>query len=374
MTAVVNGHEIHSRGSGQLPRSASYTCVPILHPSTAYARKPSTPITIKGSFSEDDLIASADDSNDVSPPESSGCTTPIEEMKVHTDSAQDLVAELHKSPKISISRYAPSSEDETSTPSLSDGTPSVDSVNLLPSPAAASGAASLTRVPSTPPARSAPAVTPAASAPAATTNRLQNSSLAKRLSRKLSYSPSTPSRSPSPSSRRGNNYDHEAAPCPPPIGSTPVPARRKTVLHRKRESVNTYESGPDKSSGGLLSRRSTLLRRKSSKQPPPPPKPTETSDPAVRASMEGPKSARPMPAMPPLPKSFSTDRLPFRTPLQNDRPMPMPRPVSGDKIASLGALSLPRKRDELWSVFRSLDADYTKYISSPHRALGLRLC
>lgn len=333
--------------------------MPSLAPNQAYnrVRKPSTPITIKGSFSEDDLIATGDESADVSPPESSGWTTPNEDarMQMQTDSAHDLVAELHKSSKISVSRLARrGEEDPTAVSSPIDGAPGIDAVKASP-PTLSTSLTSLT-----PPA---PLSQPYATAAAATsTDRIQTSSFAKRLSRRLSYSPSAPSsRSPSPSKSKrnsfiaSNNHHDEAAPPPPTVGSV-QPSRKKTVL-RKRESF--HESSENKPSGGLLSRSGTLLRRKSVK----PAKPNETSEPPVRASMEATKSA---PAVPSLPKSFSTDRLPYASQIHNDRSIPVPRIASGEKMASLGALSLPRKRDELWSIFRSLDGDYTKYVLTEH--------
>ena len=358
MTALVNGHEIHSprgRDVEQLPRSASYTCVPILTEGTAYSRgrkQPSLPITIKGSFSEDDLIASADDGGSVSPPESSGWTTPNEELRIHstslhTDSAQDLVAELHKSPKISVSRYASSNEDETSTCSQPDGSTGLDPAEMFNAvPAVVSSA------PATAPVSPVlSTIGPVGTRPPLRADRLQASSFAKRLSRKLSYSPSSPSsRSPSPSAGPEAG-DHEAAPSPPPVGAViqQPPTRKRTIL-KKRDG----ESGDGKSSG-LLSRSGTLLRRKSKA-----PKPSNI-EPAVKASMEATRSG---PSVPTLPKSFSTDRLPYASHVHRERPMPMPRPMSGDKISSLGALAHPRKRDELWGVFRSLDGDYTKCVSA----------
>lgn len=339
MTTVINGRNSEQRNA-DLPRSCSYTFVPSLAPNQDYNRKRPVPITIKGSFSEDDLIAQGGESLDISPPESSGWTTPNDDQKTHADSAHDLVAELHKSPKISIARCAPNSDDDAvapyADPYFKDGSSSGgDSAKGLPDAA----------------------VTAAPAAPTASTDRLQTSSFAKRLSRKLSYSPTaSSSRSPSPSKRkswiRPDDSSKDAAPTPPAVGSLPAASRRKTVL-RKRESVcESGETKPKETRPGLLSRRSTMLRRKSHKAP------KGSEEPAVRASLEMAKSA---PAVPQLPKSFSTDRLPYSQG-QHDRPMPVPRLVSGEKIASLGPLSLPRKRDELWSVFRSLDGDYTKYV------------
>ncbi|KAL1301680.1 hypothetical protein AAFC00_005896 [Neodothiora populina] len=380
MTAVYNSHDLRSgwdparevaRGheknivqqqqrNADFPRSASYTFMPSIPANQDYARKPSVPITIKGSFSEEDLIASADDSADASPSQSSGWTTPSDNARTHTDSAHDLVAELHKSPKISVSRLDSSNaHEERSDASAREATAGlksiVDSTDAPQHAPTQSAVVEPSTVPPTVPA-----------APAASNSDRLQPSFAKRLSRRLSYSPSAPSsREPSPSkSSKTNSFikvdshadgptkveaAHDGAPIPPPVGSA---ARRRTVL-KKRESY--HESSENKPSGGNLFRRSTLLRRKSTKAPPPSePMPSESP---VRASLEAVKS---VPAVPSLPKSFSTDRLPS---VHHDHSTPVPRIVQGEKMASLGALSLPRKRDELWSVFRSLDGDFAKFQS-----------
>jgi len=75
--------------------------------------------------------------------------------------------------------------------------------------------------------------------------------------------------------------------------------------------------------------------------------------------MEEPNNSRP-PPMPQLPKSFSTDKLHTTSHLHPDRAIPMPPLASAEKYQTLPSLTLPRKKDELWSVFRSLDGDYTK--------------
>ncbi|KAG9745872.1 DUF1765-domain-containing protein, partial [Aureobasidium melanogenum] len=77
--------------------------------------------------------------------------------------------------------------------------------------------------------------------------------------------------------------------------------------------------------------------------------------------MEEPTKSNP--PMPQLPKSFSTDRLHNTTHLHPGSANPMPPLSSAEKYQTLPALSLPRKKDELWSVFRSLDGDYTKFQS-----------
>jgi hypothetical protein len=68
------------------------------------------------------------------------------------------------------------------------------------------------------------------------------------------------------------------------------------------------------------------------------------------------------PAVPSLPKSFSTDQLPTypsHSPISPTHIPPLPRTISADKLK--GLKTEPRKKDELWTVFRNLEADLRKY-------------
>ncbi|PVI06226.1 DUF1765-domain-containing protein [Periconia macrospinosa] len=69
------------------------------------------------------------------------------------------------------------------------------------------------------------------------------------------------------------------------------------------------------------------------------------------------------PAVPPLPKSFSTDKLPsyVQTPPSTSHVPPIPRDISSDKLK--GLKTEPRKKDELWTVFRTLEGDLRKFQS-----------
>ena len=73
------------------------------------------------------------------------------------------------------------------------------------------------------------------------------------------------------------------------------------------------------------------------------------------------------PAVPSLPKSFSTDQLPTypsHSPISPTHIPPLPRNISAEKLK--GFKTEPRKKDELWTVFRNLEADLRKYdISLP---------
>ena len=71
----------------------------------------------------------------------------------------------------------------------------------------------------------------------------------------------------------------------------------------------------------------------------------------------------PRPGVPTIPKSFSTDRLPslVRDHHPLERPPLIPRSTSSDRLQGL-LLESPRKKDELWSNFRSLDGEFQKYV------------
>ncbi|KAK5125782.1 hypothetical protein LTR85_012058 [Meristemomyces frigidus] len=342
-----------------MPRSASYTFLPEAKDRTPYTQ-PSI-VTIKGSFSEQDLIGSADDLIDISPPDSSGYTTPDEvlEPKVPADQARDLVAELQKSPKISVQRFTKATDDDRTSLDSSVRQSSTRNASL----------------------ESARTTSTLATTPGSVTPRprpsLQNS-FSKRINRRSWYGSSPPSttssRSPSPPKKETILRPHEvggdAAPIPMPVGAL---SRRKSLVRRitsksakeSRSAAKASASSPEDEDGfgerPAVSRRSTLLRKKSrpasqlvkgGKDENAPPVPALPAVPAI-------------PRMPSLPKSFSTDRLPsFRsqTP-QPDRAAPVPRLLSSDRVPSAG-LSMPiRKKDELWSVFRGLDGDYAKFVS-----------
>ncbi|KAI5275218.1 DUF1765-domain-containing protein [Aureobasidium subglaciale] len=315
---------VEASNGPHFPRSASYTFLG--HAATknpAYNAPKPLPITNRGSFCEQDLIAPLDDSNDTSPPESSGWSTPADDQTMPVCMPpHDLVAELHKSPKITITA---NSEHNPSPPvSLKDGA-SIDSAKVLPALVLGDRARSTSK----------------------------SRSLAKRLSRRLSSAP--PSRSPSPSNRKIEAKVEDLAqhvPAEPsPTASRPVATRRKSIF-RRRDSEKTKDDDTEATeAGGFLARKGTVLKRRSLKP----------VAPTVRASMEEPTKSQP--PMPQLPKSFSTDRLQTVSHLHPGRANPMPPLASVEKYQTLPSLTLPRKKDELWSVFRSLDGDYTKFQS-----------
>ncbi|GAB7362028.1 hypothetical protein MBLNU230_g2062t1 [Neophaeotheca triangularis] len=321
-----------------MPRSASYTYLPAAKVS-AYAASPGM-VTIKGSFSEADLIAPSDSGTDASAPDSSECTTPDElehEPKVPADTARELIAELQKSPKIVVQRLAKPSEDEAIAPTSEQSTSS-DS--------------------------SRPAVT---SPPERTRTRGPSySSFSRRFSGKNApSSPSTPSRSPSPpppqqeTTIRPYQVGTDSCPAPPAVGAS----RSRSVAKRRDsgkpstdfERPATHHVAPaqdEQRPARPPPRRASTLRRVT--------KPVS----GLLKSSGINEGRSPIPALPSLPKSFSTDRLPtYRTQTTADeRPAPMPRLLSSERNGT-GGIGPARKRDELWNVFRGLDGDYTKFSS-----------
>jgi hypothetical protein len=84
----------------------------------------------------------------------------------------------------------------------------------------------------------------------------------------------------------------------------------------------------------------------------------------------GPRLSSSVPAVPQIPKSFSTDKLPITFALSPQSPShipPLPRNVSTEKLK--GVKTEPRKKDELWTVFRTLEGDLRKYVPTAYCTL-----
>ncbi|KAF2006951.1 DUF1765-domain-containing protein [Amniculicola lignicola CBS 123094] len=186
----------------------------------------------------------------------------------------------------------------------------------------------------------------------------------RRSSRFLSFS--SKSREPSVDSKRERSR-HESRPSTDAAPSM-SPARSLTKLRRKSWIASSSRpSSPTKETPTTVSI----------------PEKARTTDSAAKSRLGGKRSKRPLsgffgsansssqqsatdaPALPALPKSFSTDRLPSLTqtplsPVHNHIP-PLPRNTSSDKLK--GTKTEPRKKDELWTVFRTLEADHRKFHS-----------
>ncbi|KAL5426676.1 hypothetical protein PMIN04_001837 [Paraphaeosphaeria minitans] len=75
------------------------------------------------------------------------------------------------------------------------------------------------------------------------------------------------------------------------------------------------------------------------------------------------------PPVPPLPKSFSTDKLPsyVRSPTSPTHIPPLPQSIAPDKLK--GPKTELRKKDELWTVFRTLEGDLRKF---QHKSIAFK--
>ena len=152
------------------------------------------------------------------------------------------------------------------------------------------------------------------------------------------------SRSPSPSpSKRRPRKDREIAPEPEPgeLKSSAPSQQAMNGIHH--DSVNGTPT---------TARRNSFL----SKRP---------RRPLSSLLSKGPDTID-TPSVPPIPKSFSTDKLPslnHENSISSNAPA-LPKSKSFERLQSKG-LETPRKKDELWSAFRNLDGEYQKFQSRP---------
>lgn len=129
------------------------------------------------------------------------------------------------------------------------------------------------------------------------------------------HSNKTPNSSPSK-----NSSSNEPEQSVPPSPTDGLPRRRETLLRRNKKAVNTQQGGKNEPSVGL-SRRPSL--------------------PSIRSKMSLDRSRASIdfsdPEVPPVPAAPTRHLPQLRT-------------------------DTHRKKDDLWSVFRTLDADYQKYV------------
>lgn len=321
------------RANADFQRAASYTYLP-----DAKHQRYGSPkyVMIKDSFSETDLIATPNDSADASPPDSSGWTTP-EEYPCDPDGPADdgLTLELHKSPKITVQRLA-DLEDATVNgvePSLTE-----QQKSSLESSSTVSSITSGARQRSS-----------------------ASTSTSRKLNRRSWYSIATTpeSRSPSPPKKETDPSVEAPKEVAPPLKSRKSFTRRRETPSAAKEKVDKPEkknaTSPSEAEPEPERRKSLSLRRKVTRP---------VSGIFKGLSVEG-SADPPVPDVPPIPKSFSTDRLP---PARDGSPIPTraappPRLVSNERHYAPNPLTIPRKKDELWSVFRALDGDYVKFAS-----------
>ncbi|KAK3046497.1 hypothetical protein LTR09_012023 [Extremus antarcticus] len=347
-----------------VPRAASYTNV-----GNAKFADYGNSFLMKESLEEaeeEEGYGRDDDFTDTTPPDTSGVNTPDEnypEMELRAPRLRAIVAELQKSSDVQVQSVPESQEDEKSsiTSSLRDHSSSVDSIKTESTVAST--------VPTTPRARS---------------------SIASNFSRKIyrrswiSSAPTTPSRSPSPSKSTPTRYaesDHSPAIAEPERAFT---KRRKSFVKRKdslkasKAQAQSKEQQSEDDRERSISRKNTTIKKKprplsnlfkgqmvdENKTPTEPTRGRRLVSSSSVADHDIPATYKPQrPPVPSLPKSFSTDKLPsIRSgmPAQH-RAAPMPRLLSPTEKPP--GFMQPKKKDELWSTFRMLDGDFTKFAS-----------
>ena len=160
----------------------------------------------------------------------------------------------------------------------------------------------------------------------------------------------------------------------PVSGSLTSFARKSWMSASRSPSPNKREAPPDGVSGSNSAKpmsKSGAVTRSDSEN-------TVVNDhigtPAKRSSTVIKKSRRPLsaflgraspesgaPSLPSIPKSYSTDRLPSLNYnySSSDKPPIVPKSISFERLQGTGTES-PRRKDELWGVFRALDGDFQK--------------
>ena len=345
------------RNKSELPRAASYTYLPDTK-NKQYGKD--TVVDLKG-FSDGDYASHPGDVEDIPPPDdspaTSGWNTPDEKgASVAAPPADAISSQLRKSSTDPSHTRPEQSARSSVEPSVRQSGASLDSERTAVSTAAS---------------------TPASSARPS----LSSKSFSRRFSRQSWYqsNDSTPSRSPSPQKEdiSRNGSVGKDGPSNPDSGE----GRRKSLISRTLTGKGTKEIKPKKASRQTIeeadtdkpvNRKGTVLRRKKTARTSNNVSKAAPDEPdAVRspASLDAPPAQRP--AIPSLPKSFSTDRLPtLRTSKStlslsdNGSAAPVPKQASGDRFHHPSPLSsASKKKDELWTVFRTLDADLGKFTS-----------
>ena len=351
--AALIGMKEKEPSRAELPRSASYTYMPnAAHHQHKYVN--TNIVSIQGSFTEVDSSASDDAA---SPPDSSGWNTPDGlEISSSASPGHDLAAQLRNNPKIVLQKLADEggpNGDAAEPRVLANRSPS-DTTTESTTPTATTTTTSTTARP--------------------TIGRA--SSFATKLNRR-SWTPSfsrPTSRSPSPAkkkkslsiSRSGSVVDDAVQ--DPALASRPKLSSRKSILRRKdssnapqsKEAVQKSDSVAP--SAEQSPERPTTLRRKSISLRNKLTRPTAA---LLRGKSADEGLMPPVPDVPTYHKSFSTERLPstHKSSINYDRSIPVPRLTSGERTFSGSHISLSKKKDELWGVFRSLDGDYAKFAS-----------
>lgn len=337
------------RSRVELPRAASYTYLG--NAKENHYTKQATLASLK--LAAADIVSQLEDEVlEISPPDSSGWNTPDEKggLTIAAPRAQEIAEKLQN---------VSSSRKDVQGHSREDTRSSVGSSTRLSRTSLDS-----TRTTST-----------AATTPVSGLNRQSISrSLTKRFSRQSWYQtgPRTPSRSPSPLKEDAG----DAIQIPPAVATEPtrppllseLPRRRSLLPGRNRSKSRSEKKGKplDTPSCDLQEPAQVVTRKDDSLRKRARPVSQIFRFNSAEVPDLQPSRTESIPSVPRLPKSFSTDKLvPFRshpgqTPIE--RAAPVPRLVPSDRGPGHPSAA-PKKKDELWSVFRSLDGDYVKFAS-----------
>lgn len=335
------------RDSGELPRSASFTYLgpgkdgayeQYGQPNIVEIRIPSANHVAHNTSTTEDLPPAAE----TAPQTTFGCSTPDERVAALVppqtidtiDQSRDGSADAQRIQRNSDARSSLES-------SIRDSRASFES-NYTASTAAS---------------------TPVSSQRPSVNNKSFSRPFSKRQSWHQSVS-STPSRSPSPVKQESAFSSDEAIAEAEPSLQRADSGRRRSLVRRLSAKLSKdvrpkrdASSSGEENGGTPGSHRPNFLRRRSSRG--------GSAAPKVTTAEAKSTHATPIPAVPKLPKSFSTDRLPvIRVGTgSSDRAAPMPKLLTPDKEHRSSPMSMLRKKDELWGVFRSLDGDYAKFSS-----------
>ena len=344
-----------------LPRAASYTYIP---DAKDHGYGGHAVLEIKGVTKGDFIAESDEDTADISPsevsqPETSGRSTPENHRQQAVPiKAQDVAAKLQRTKtseknKLQQTDSARSSISTVQSIARESGT-SIDSDRT---------------------------VSTVATTPASSQRPSLNKSLSKRFSGRSWYpsASSTPSsRSPSPTkvdsivepiAEVSKEAEGDATPQIADTGrrksfqlrkKSSKPAKESKVKKEKHELESSSDEKDLQKPAAAVTRKGTFLRKKATRAAGL--TKVATNDDGRRESL--PPSLGSVPSVPQLPKSFSTDRLPSLVThtTNSERPVPVPRIPSSEKH-HISPLSVTRKKDDLWTQFRNLDADYSKFQS-----------
>lgn len=145
-----------------------------------------------------------------------------------------------------------------------------------------------------------------------------------------------PSRSPSPSRRRAQERNGNGGDA---LGD-----------HPERDPLSTWAADGSTNAASHTSGQpeSESVRHTKSRRP--------------LSSFISPKSSENRaPSVPPIPKSYSTDRLPSSSAHTSaEIPPNLPKSRSYERL-QINVTESPKRKDDLWSAFRALDGDFQKY-------------